>query len=103
MRACLFKLSLMVLILSMFNDSSFADDKMRFRFHIFIISGPVFQNTWLEEDIDDLWDDDDDDWDEMKDQLLLMDHALFVSGDDRLTLNRDGCYWNKKKIPFQAD
>ena len=35
MRACLFSFSLMVLILSMFNDSSFADDKCASVSHLY--------------------------------------------------------------------
>ncbi len=77
------------------------EDTIQVRFQIFVLNGTVLGDTSLREDFEDVWDGDDNDWKELGGAVTLFDRGKFQFGNDILYINGDGCYWNKKRIPFE--
>lgn len=96
---------LIALFLSLSYHMAFANDKkedtIQVRFQIFVLNGTVLGETSLREGFDDVWDGSDDDWKELGGAVTLFDRGKFRFDNDELYINGDGCFWNKKRIPFE--
>ncbi len=100
MKRILFFLILPILMTGISSETR-SENPLRIRFHVFSLVGPLKMDTKLQEDFKTLWNDSEKDWLELQGRVTLMDEGTFQFGQDMLTIDKDGCYWNRQLIPFE--
>jgi len=74
------------------------EDKVRYQFQVFRLTGSFDRETSLEKEI---WAGSPENWEEIKGEVALFDRGEFRIGSDRLRIGRHGCYWNDRKLTFE--
>lgn len=85
------------------NVSSSADDILRFRFQLFVMTGSLVERSYLDEVDENIWNGSEEAWKKIRRDIELFDEGEYRFGSDRLEIEEDGCYWNDRKIPYEEE